>query len=141
MPTYEYRCQTCGVRFDVRQSITEESLMLCPEPDSSYSPSGCQAPGLGKVSKVFFAPSITFKGSGFYKTDSRAAAGKAAASTNGKGANGKGQRGGDKVATGASDSSSASSGNGGGDGSSAGAPGGGDTPGKAKTPAGGSGSG
>lgn len=74
MPTYEYRCQTCGIQFDVQQSIADDSLSLCPEAASPYSPSNCIDPGKGKVSKVFFAPSITFKGSGFYKTDSRSSA-------------------------------------------------------------------
>ncbi len=74
MPTYEYRCLKCGIQFDVRQSISENSLTSCPDAESPYSPPSCEAPGAGKVSKVFFAPSITFKGSGFYKNDSRSSA-------------------------------------------------------------------
>ena len=86
MPTYEYRCRTCGVQFDVRQSISENSLTNCPGAESPYSPPACEAPGEGEISKVFFAPSIAFKGAGFYKTDSRSAA----ASTGKESSNGKG---------------------------------------------------
>ena len=82
MPTYEYRCQTCGIQFDVQQSIADDSLSLCPEAASPYSPSNCVDPGKGKVSKVFFALSITFKGSGFYKTDSRSSARQASSGGN-----------------------------------------------------------
>ena len=71
MPTYEYRCRTCDVSFEVQQSFAEDSLTLCPVADSAQSPAACVAPGEGVVRKIFSAPSITFKGDGFYKTDSR----------------------------------------------------------------------
>ena len=71
MPTYEYRCRTCDVRFEVRQSFAEDSLTSCPAAGSEQSPAACVAPGEGVVRKVFSAPSIAFKGDGFYKTDSR----------------------------------------------------------------------
>ena len=71
MPTYEYRCRTCDVRFDVQQSFAEDSLTSCPAAGSELGPVACIAPGEGVVRKVFSAPSITFKGDGFYKTDSR----------------------------------------------------------------------
>lgn len=61
MPTYEYRCKDCGHQFDVVQSFTDDALTVCPE---------CQ----GNLKKVFGNVGITFKGGGFYKTDSRAAA-------------------------------------------------------------------
>ena len=80
MPTYEYRCRTCDVRFEVRQSFTEDSLTSCPAAGSEQSPAACIAPGEGVVWKVFSAPSISFKGDGFYKTDSRSGTGR---STNG----------------------------------------------------------
>lgn len=76
MPTYEYRCRTCDVSFEVRQSFAEDSLTRCPAADSAQSPAACAAPGEGVVRKVFSAPSITFKGEGFYKTDSRSGAGR-----------------------------------------------------------------
>ena len=71
MPTYEYRCRTCDVAFEVQQSFVEDSLTSCPPAGSEQSPAACVAPGEGVVRKVFSAPSISFKGDGFYKTDSR----------------------------------------------------------------------
>ena len=59
MPTYEYRCKDCAHEFEAVQSFTEESLTECPS---------CS----GSLRKVFGNVGITFKGSGFYKTDSRA---------------------------------------------------------------------
>lgn len=61
MPTYEYMCKTCERRFDVFQSFSEESL------------TNCEVCG-GELKKVFGSVGIMFKGSGFYKTDSRPAA-------------------------------------------------------------------
>ena len=58
MPTYEYRCDTCAKDFDVVQSFTDDPLTECPT---------CDSP----VRKVFGSVGIVFKGSGFYKTDSR----------------------------------------------------------------------
>lgn len=90
MPTYEYRCRTCDARFEVRQSFSEDSLTHCPGAASEQGPAACVAPGEGEVRKVFSAPSITFKGDGFYKTDSRSGAK--------RGANGK--KAGDDASTG-----------------------------------------
>ena len=61
MPTYEYRCKHCGHEFDVVQSFSDDSLTECPS---------CHQQTL---KKVFGNVGITFKGSGFYKTDSRSA--------------------------------------------------------------------
>jgi putative FmdB family regulatory protein len=61
MPTYEYRCKSCGEHLEVVQSFTDEPLTECPS---------CG----GDLRKVFGSIGIAFKGSGFYKTDSRAAA-------------------------------------------------------------------
>jgi putative FmdB family regulatory protein len=58
MPTYEYACRSCGEHHDVVQSIGDEPLAECPS---------CGGP----VRKVFGAVGVVFKGSGFYKTDSR----------------------------------------------------------------------
>jgi putative FmdB family regulatory protein len=58
MPTYEYRCRACGHGFDIVQSFKDESLTICP---------ACG----GELRKVYGAPAISFKGSGFYATDSR----------------------------------------------------------------------
>ncbi len=65
MPTYSYACQECGHAFDIRQSFTDDSLTVCP---------ACSAP---RLRKVIHPVGIAFKGSGFYKTDSRASANKA----------------------------------------------------------------
>jgi putative FmdB family regulatory protein len=61
VPTYEYACTACGHRFDAVQRFTDEALTECPE---------CG----GTLRKVYGAVGIVLKGSGFYKTDSRAAA-------------------------------------------------------------------
>lgn len=76
MPTYEYQCRTCEARFDVVQSFADAALSLCPQAEEAFSPAECVLPGQGEVKKVFSVPAITFKGDGFYKTDSRKAAGK-----------------------------------------------------------------
>lgn len=73
MPTYEYVCRSCDARFEIVQSFADSALTKCPQVESSASPEACLSPGKGEVKKVYFAPSITFKGEGFYKTDSRAA--------------------------------------------------------------------
>ncbi len=71
MPTYDYQCDTCGVSFELIQSFSEDTLKKCPTKKSGNSPAGCTSVGRGKVRKVFSAPGIAFKGSGFYKNDSR----------------------------------------------------------------------
>ena len=58
MPTYEYRCKDCGDELEVFQSFHDEALTTCP---------ACG----GTLRKLFGSIGITFKGSGFYKTDSR----------------------------------------------------------------------
>jgi predicted nucleic acid-binding Zn ribbon protein len=80
MPTYDYRCATCGIEFELFQAFSEDALKKCPTKKSGNSPAGCTSPGRGKVEKVFSAPGITFKGSGFYKTDSRSGSKKIASS-------------------------------------------------------------
>jgi len=62
LPTYEYACTACGHRLDAVQTFTDDPLTECPE---------CG----GALRKVYGAVGIVLKGSGFYKTDSRAAAG------------------------------------------------------------------
>ena len=71
MPTYDYQCSNCGTDFEVFQSFSEDTLKRCPTKKSGNSPQGCTSVGKGKVTKIFSAPGISFKGSGFYKTDSR----------------------------------------------------------------------
>ena len=62
MPTYEYACKECGEHVEVVQSFKDEPLTECP---------ACGGP----LRKVFAPVGIVLKGSGFYKTDSRAAGG------------------------------------------------------------------
>ena len=62
MPTYEYACADCSHVFDIFQSFSDDSLTECPE---------CG----GKLRKVFSPAGVVFKGSGFYRTDSRSASG------------------------------------------------------------------
>ena len=61
MPTYQYACTDCGDRSEVVQRFTDDPLTVC---------SACG----GKLRKVFSPVGIVFKGSGFYRTDSRAGA-------------------------------------------------------------------
>ena len=58
MPTYQYACTECGHAFEQVQSFSDDALTVCPE---------CE----GKLRKVFNAVGVVFKGSGFYRTDSR----------------------------------------------------------------------
>jgi len=61
MPTYEYRCKDCSHEFEAVQSFTDEPISVCPT---------CG----GTVKKRFGNVGISFKGSGFYKTDTRTGA-------------------------------------------------------------------
>ena len=58
MPTYQYACTECGHAFEQVQSFSDDALTVCPE---------CA----GKLRKLFNAVGVVFKGSGFYRTDSR----------------------------------------------------------------------
>ena len=107
MPAYDYSCQTCGTRFEVIQSFSEDSLTVCPQADSIASPAACTQPGKGQVAKVFSVPSITFKGDGFYRNDSRSGA--KSSSMAGSSSNGDSSNGSEKSSTEKSDSSSSES--------------------------------
>jgi len=56
LPTYSYACTACAHRFDIHQEFTDDALTICPE---------CA----GRLRKVFGSIGVTFKGSGFYRTD------------------------------------------------------------------------
>ena len=58
MPTYAYACTECEHRFDIVQTFNDDALTECPE---------CG----GRLRKLFNAVGVGFKGSGFYRTDSR----------------------------------------------------------------------
>jgi putative FmdB family regulatory protein len=60
VPTYSYRCTECGEAFDIVQAFTDDTLTVCPN---------CG----GVLRKVFSPVGVSFSGSGFYRTDSRAA--------------------------------------------------------------------
>jgi len=62
VPTYQYSCTECGEALEVQQSFSDDPLTVCP---------ACQ----GRLRKVYNAVGVVFKGSGFYRTDSRAASG------------------------------------------------------------------
>ena len=68
MPTYEYACDQCGKHIDVFQSFSDEPLTTC------------EACG-GNLRKVFGNVGIVFKGSGFYKNDSRGSSSSSSSST------------------------------------------------------------
>ena len=67
MPTYQYACTECGHDFEQVQSFSDDALTTCPE---------CS----GRLRKVFNAVGVVFKGSGFYRTDSRAKEGSSGSS-------------------------------------------------------------
>jgi putative FmdB family regulatory protein len=60
VPTYQYACTECSHAFEQFQSFSDDALTICPECD-------------GRLRKVFNAVGVVFKGSGFYRTDSRTA--------------------------------------------------------------------
>ena len=58
MPKYQYQCKDCGEALEVQQSFSDHALTVCPN---------CG----GDLRKVFNAVGVVFKGSGFYRNDSR----------------------------------------------------------------------
>jgi putative FmdB family regulatory protein len=58
VPVYQYACTECGHQLEARQSFTDQPLTVCP---------ACE----GRLRKVLSAVGVVFKGSGFYRTDSR----------------------------------------------------------------------
>ena len=67
MPTYQYACTSCGEQLEAVQKFSDEPLTECP---------ACG----GRLRKVFSAVGVVFKGSGFYKTDSRTTSKKSSSS-------------------------------------------------------------
>lgn len=60
MPTYEYKCTTCEERFEITQSIKEDTLETLPGDDHEH-----------QLKKIFSPVGISFKGDGFYRNDAR----------------------------------------------------------------------
>ncbi len=84
MPTYQYSCTECGHTFETFQSFSDDSLTECPD---------CG----GRLRKVFNAVGVVFKGSGFYRNDSRTAPDKSSDKSSDKGRE-RGDKGPDKKA-------------------------------------------
>lgn len=95
MPVYAYQCTECGTAIEVRQSFTDEALTVCET---------CG----GRLRKRFDAIGVTFKGSGFYRTDSRASSGAGKGSGSGSGSS-EGSSSSSSTGSGSSSSSSTSS--------------------------------
>lgn len=94
MPLYEYQCQACGLRFERRQSFSDDPVRICPD---------CG----GVVERLIQPAGIIFKGSGFYVTDNRS---KSSTAIPGSRRDGEGDQGAsDSKSESASESSSGSS--------------------------------
>ncbi len=78
MPLYEYRCRNCQHQFEIQQSFSDDALTECPE---------CG----GDLRKVFNPVGISFKGSGFYKNDSRSSSGSSSSSSTASTSTGSGE--------------------------------------------------
>lgn len=96
MPTYAYACKSCGHRFEAVQSFSDATLTECPE---------CG----GALRKEYGSIGVTFNGSGFYRTDSRAGEGKSSGSSGGAAKSDAGSTSKSDAGGGSSSSSSSSS--------------------------------
>lgn len=115
MPTYQYACTECDHAFEQVQSFSDASLTECPQ---------CQ----GRLRKVYNAVGVVFKGSGFYRTDSRSASssstagassGSSDSGSSGSSSSGSGEKAGAAASSSSSTSTSSSSSSGSSSGSSA----------------------
>ncbi|MFF2011479.1 FmdB family zinc ribbon protein [Streptomyces sp. NPDC058195] len=93
MPTYQYQCTECGEGLEAVQKFTDDALTVCPNCD-------------GRLKKVFSAVGIVFKGSGFYRNDSRGSSSSSTPASSSAKTSGSGSGSSD---SGSSSSSSASS--------------------------------
>ena len=96
MPTYQYSCTECGHFFEAFQSFTDDSLTECPE---------CQ----GRLRKVFNAVGVVFKGSGFYRTDSRNGSNGSSTSTSSSGSSPTSEKAGSSTSSDSSSKAAAAS--------------------------------
>jgi len=92
VPTYQYQCTACGNGLEAVQKFTDDALTECPE---------CN----GRLRKVFSAVGVVFKGSGFYRTDSRSSSSSSTPAASSSGSSASGSSG----SSGSSSSGSASS--------------------------------
>lgn len=97
MPTYEYACKACGEHLEVVQSFNDNALTQCP---------ACG----GDLRKVFGNIGIAFKGSGFYRTDSRSSSSSSGAKGDAKAAEAKTENKGEAKSDSAKSSGDSSSG-------------------------------
>ncbi|WP_084499635.1 FmdB family zinc ribbon protein [Brevibacterium album] len=96
MPTYAYRCKNCDCAFDIHQAFSDDALTTCPE---------C---GEDRLRKVFGTVGVTFKGSGFYATDSRSSSTASSPAASSSSASSSSSSSGDSSSSSASSSSSSS---------------------------------
>ncbi len=100
MPTYSYACTDCDDRFDAVQTFTDNALTTCTK---------CS----GRLRKLFNSVGVVFKGSGFYRTDSRESAKSSAAASTSSSGSGNGEKSGsstaDKAGSNSSDKAGSSS--------------------------------
>ena len=96
MPTYQYACTACDEQLEVVQKFTDDALTECPS---------CN----GRLRKVFSAVGIVFKGSGFYRTDSRSSNGSGSGSSSKSSSNGSSSSSSESSKSDSSSSSSSSS--------------------------------
>ncbi|MEU3452035.1 FmdB family zinc ribbon protein [Micromonospora sp. NPDC006766] len=95
MPTYQYACTACGHQLEAVQSFSDEPLTECP---------ACE----GRLRKVFNSVGVVFKGSGFYRTDSRSSGSESKSGTSSKPA--KSESSSSSTSNGSSNGSSSSTG-------------------------------
>ena len=100
MPTYSYACTECDNRFDMVQAFTDDALTTCEQ---------CS----GRLRKLFNSVGVVFKGSGFYRTDSRESGEEASSPSNGSSSSDSGSssssKSSEKSGSGSSEKSSSSS--------------------------------
>ena len=96
MPTYSYACTECDNKFDAVQAFTDDALTTCPQ---------CS----GRLRKLFNSVGVVFKGSGFYRTDSRAQGESSAAADSSSSSEKSATKSSDASSSGAAGSSSGSS--------------------------------
>ena len=97
MPTYQYACTECDHAFEQVQSFSDASLTECPQ---------CE----GRLRKVYNAVGVVFKGSGFYRTDSRSGSSASSSGSSSTSSSDSGSSSGSSSSTSGSSSSTSTSG-------------------------------